>query len=147
MVKNTLLAAMAILSLNVVAENGYWDYREVCDYEQIVTTKPITNCYYTGNLNIQTPTRSQTKSGDWTVFHTSFSTRDNHVQCSQNITTSTTRWITKLDGNFTSAFYAGPLWLTSQTHTTQQSTSVQVVPGSCRTEQVWVPLCPTCQIP
>jgi hypothetical protein len=147
MIKNTLLATLAVLSFGAAAQNGYWDYREVCDYEQKVTTTPITKCHYAGWLYIQNGLSADLNSWDRTTYGSSTSTLNNHVQCSPTITDSSSRFITDRSGRSLWAFYAGTLSLNNQTHTTKQTTSVEVVPGSCRTERVWIPLCENCQIP
>jgi len=133
-----MLAIVAILLSSSVFANGYWEYRQVCDYETITTTTPYTACDYNGYLyngiNSIFSYATETWGGHVSCPYTSYKSEYRNVYNSQ-----TQRW--------EYLWFSGYLNLYSTQHLTSTSTTTQVIEGSCRLERVWVPLCPRCQIP
>lgn len=130
-----------LMSVGAMA-NGYWDYREVCDYEQVQINTPKTNCTYRGSLHAIV-------GGVWmSYFVVQPQSFQGHSTCAGGITTSTWANVTDpVTGEWVGAWFDGYIPLVSQSHTYDVSYETRQVEGSCRFEQVWVPLCPTCEIP
>jgi len=139
MFKKILFATIAMLLSTSVFANGYWEYREVCDYETITESYPYTDCYYNGYL----------WSGSKSIF-ISFEARSwsGHVSCPFTLYKSEFRTVyNSQTQQWESNWYSGNLNLYSTQHLTGTTSTTQVIEGSCRMERVWIPLCPRCQIP
>jgi len=138
MLKKTLFAILLLVSSSSAFAGGYWDYREVCDYETITVSTPYTSCSYNGYL----------WSGSKKIYTDKTDILSGHVSCPsstfgaewRNIYNSQTQ-------QWEYNYYTGTLFLFFAQHLTSTSTITQQVEGSCRMERVWVPLCPGCQIP
>ena len=139
--------ALGMISTSAMAR-GYWEYKTVCDYETVYKDVDFTSCYYGGWEGHKYFTSSNILSG--------------HVSCSS--TAHTTQWVDEetcnweYQGVYPNQRYVRvcktkptlkSVWLnlTSQSHQVRQDAVRQKVEGSCREERVWIPLCPTCQIP
>lgn len=153
MLKNKLLILVATaLPFFASAQNGYWDYREVCDYRTVQTNEPYTLCTYSGSL--QTFHNGRFLS-EWT---TSSEVKNGHVACSSQMYSSTSKFYqapSYWDSATNRYVYPPAEWihlsgwigLASTSHLNRTTSRTEVVPGSCREERVWVPLCEGCQIP
>jgi hypothetical protein len=139
MFKKTLFAILLMLSSSTAFAGGYWDYRQVCDYETVTVSTPYTACTYDGYLysgikQIYSYGQSMAFAGHVSCPTSTFGAEWRNVYNSQ-----TQQW--EFD------YYTGTLFLSFAQHLTSTSTTTQQVEGSCRMERVWVPLCPGCQIP
>jgi len=137
-----LITSMISTSAFALADNGYWDHRTVCDYEQVEKLTPVTYCTYQG------PLTGWINNTYLSKYYSNTEPSPGHITCTPskpisntsyewNPSTSTYEWIT----------YSGIVTLSSQSQGYITSTTTELVEGSCREERVWVPLCPTCQIP
>jgi hypothetical protein len=142
-IKKTLLSLAAVITTfsSAAAANGYWEYVEVCDYEQVEVQQPKTSCVYSGVLTTYT-------NGYSGINHYSTHTANSHFDCSSSLyesqyrntfNNSTQEWDMK--------HYTGVIPLIYQNQHFATSTETVKVEGSCRTEQVWIELCNNCQIP
>ncbi|MBQ4849600.1 hypothetical protein [Pseudoalteromonas sp. MMG012] len=147
--KAALVLGVALGIMSTAAEaRGYWEYKTVCDYETVYKDVDFTSCSY----------------GGWESqkYFRSSSILNGHVSCSSGINSS--QWVDKETCNWeyqgvypnqkyvrvckmTPTFTSVWLNLESQSHQTRQDAVRQKVPGSCREERVWIPLCSNCQIP
>lgn len=132
----------SLVSTTAFAGNGYWDYRTVCDYETIETSEPVTLCLYNGYLYGWSASNYTANIFSYT------STAAGHINCQLNVARSELlRSYNYSTQEWETIHYSGTLPLVSQYQTDSTTTSTQVIPGSCREERVWIPLCPTCEIP
>ncbi|MFT6097871.1 MAG: hypothetical protein ACJAYF_000405 [Arenicella sp.] len=139
MIKKTLFAILVMLSSQSAFANGYWDERQVCDYETVTVSTPYTACSYNGFLysgikQIYSYGQTLSFSGHVSCPFSTFGHEWRHAYNPQ-----TQQW--------ENDYYTGTLYLSSTQHLTSTSTTTQVVEGSCRIERVWVPICRRCQIP
>lgn len=122
--------------------NGYWDYREVCDYEQVQVNTPITSCLYIGTL-----TGSSQSGVNYSTTHSVPVQLPGHTSC-QPVQSASTGGMVRNPHTGQNEFvhYHGVLPLVNQVHTYNVTYETRQVEGSCRIEQVWVPL-PECNEP
>ena len=138
MLKKILFAIVAMLLSTSVFANGYWETREVCDYETITSTNPYTLCEYGGNLY----------SNGSSIYSYATDTKWGHVSCPGTYYQTESRSIyNSQTQQWENQWFSGHLYLYLTQHLTSTSTTQQVIEGSCRTERVWIPLCDGCQIP
>lgn len=150
--KKLLILLATALPFFASAQNGYWDVRQVCDYRTVQTNEPYTLCAYSGSL--WTHHRGQYFS-EWV---TSSEMKNGHVACSSQMYTSRSvhyqapaYW----DAANNRYVYPPAEWihlsgwigLANTSHLNRTRSHTEVVPGSCREELVWIPLCEGCQIP
>lgn len=139
-----LMSAIALLLVSGqgVAQNGYWEYREVCDYETKEVLTPYTMCFYRGPATVFIHNKFQVRYLELT---TKF---DDHITCKPQETTSS--WITEYDhGNkeWDTALASASIPLQGWQHKSDKKIITTKITDSCRTEKVWIPLCDNCQIP
>jgi hypothetical protein len=131
-----------IISHDAFANNGYWDSKTVCDYEVVEEVLPRTSCAYNGWFN-------GFISEHWTSrFKSTGTIHNEHISCPSEITYS--EMITEYDHeskNWSSGWFHGTLQLINQGNPDEILRTTSLVEGSCRIEQVWVPICKYCQIP
>lgn len=147
MYKNRILFFFAaIIPFFASAQNGYWEQRQVCDYEQSQIQTPKTRCVYAGNLMADDLFNPVTIIDKYAYFSKT-QVLDNHLNCPSSYYENTSRYLKLQNGTWAFVSYRGHLPLSSQTHYMETSTQTVLIPGSCRTEWVWIPLCDGCQIP
>lgn len=74
--KKILLCLAITTPFFAAAQNGYWEYREVCDYQTVQTNEPYTLCSYSGSLWTH---HNGKYMSEWT---TSSENKNGHVACS-----------------------------------------------------------------
>jgi hypothetical protein len=141
--KHKILAAAfsALCFSSTALANGYWDYREVCDYETVEVEYPYVSCFYSG---IATGSTAGIYVSDQV---TSLDSKPIGQNCDQFKQYHGSKRVQLPNGSYATVWLSGVIFLAQQSNEVFIRTETQVVEGSCRTERVWVPLCDGCQIP
>jgi hypothetical protein len=138
----SLMGLLFMSTISTTAIADYWDYRQVCDYERVEVSSPITQCHYMGHIYGWV---GNSYSSQWaSESHQS----EGHTSCSQGVSSSShSSYYDNQTREWVNVSYSGTITLVSQNHTQRIDTITQQVEGSCRMERVRIVTCPNCQIP